>query len=104
MTWLFILLDVLILLSVIALGIVIIVLWNEKKGLPRGPLSNFRNEEIYEKTKRDKKKFAHIDDPVPVDEEVIEIPDELPSEPIGDEDISFSNGYGFTELGVDDEY
>ena len=104
MTWLFILLDVLILLSVIALGIVIVVLWNKKSGLNRSSLSDFRNEDIYEKSKRDKKKLAHIDEPVSSDEEVIDITEEVPSEPIEDEDISFSNGYGFTELGVDDEY
>ena len=104
MTWLFILLDVLILLSVIALGIVIVVLWNKKSGLNRSSLSDFRNEDIYEKSKRDKKKLAHIDEPVSPDEEVIDITEEVPNEPIDDGDISFSNGYGFTELGVDDEY
>lgn len=104
MTWLFILLDVLILLSVIALGIVIVVLWNKKSGLNRSSLSDFRNEDIYEKSKRDKKKLAHIDEPVSPDEEVVDITEEVPSEPIDDGDISFSNGYGFTELGVDDEY
>jgi len=35
---------------------------------------------------------------------IIDITEEVPSEPIDDGDISFSNGYGFTELGVDDEY
>ena len=104
MTWLFILLDILILLSVIAVGIVIVVLWNKKSSLHRNSLSDFRNEEIYEKSKQDKKKLAHIDEAVPAEEDDVEMSEETSSEPIGDEDISFSNGYGFTELGVDDEY
>lgn len=103
MTWLFILLDVLILLSVIALGIVIVVLWNKKSSLHRSSLADFRNDEIYEKSKRDKKKLAHIDEEIE-QEEIVEILDDSVNEPIDDGDISFSNGYGFTELGVDDEY
>lgn len=104
MTWLFILLDVLILLSVIALGIVIVVLWNKKSSLHRSSLADFRNDEIYEKSKRDRKKLAHVDETVEQEEEIVEPDEQETSEPIEDGDISFSNGYGFTELGVDDEY
>lgn len=104
MTWLFIILDVLILLSIIAIGILSYMLWNKKNSLHRNSLEDFRNEGLYEKSKRDRIKLAHIDEKVDPETDVLEMTEETGCENIEDKDISFSDGYGFTESEVDDEY
>ena len=62
MTWLYILIDVLILIFVLALILVVLYFWNKKKELNIGSLSEFRNNTIYEKSYEDQKKKAHIEE------------------------------------------
>ena len=50
MTWLYVLIDVLILLLIVALILVVLYFWNKKKELNIGSLSEFRNNTIYEKS------------------------------------------------------
>ncbi len=104
MTWLFVLMDILILVALVILCVVVYVLWNKRKKLNKISLSEFRNEEIYEKSAEEQKKFAHIEDTLNEDE-----PDEIltenNAEEVSDNEISFTAGYGeVTEVGVNDEY
>ena len=100
MNWVFILLDVLILFTVIVLCGVIVFLWNKKRSLSRNSLELFRNDEIYEKSKEEQKRMAHIDDTVIEENEYV-----IPPEPesVEDAQIVFSGGYGGkTQPGVQD--
>ncbi len=104
MTWLFVLMDILILAALVVLCIVVFVLWNKRKKLNKISLSEFRNDELYEKSAEEQKKFAHIEDTLNEDE-----PEEMPTEnnveEVSDNEISFTSGYGeITETGVNDEY
>lgn len=99
MTWLYILMDIIILLVLLFLCGLVIVLWNKKGRLGRGTLDTFRNDELYEKSEEDRKRLKHIDD-VLEEEDIIDLGSE--PEPIGDEEIPFSPGYGgFTETEVE---
>ena len=100
MTWLYILIDILILIFILALIMVLLYFWNKKKELSIGSLSEFRNSTIYEKSYEDQKKKAHIEEIV--EEETSYIDDEIENdeEPIAG--IYFSDGYGEGEV-VDDE-
>mgnify|MGYP005607695733 FL=1 len=98
MTWLYILIDVLILIFVLALILVVLYFWNKKKELNIGSLSEFRNNTIYEKSYEDQKKKAHIEEIIEDDLMYIDDVDENEEEPI--EGIYFSEGYG--EEGVAD--
>lgn len=91
MTWLYILMDIIILLVLLFLCGLVIVLWNKKGRLGRGTLDTFRNDELYEKSEEDRKRLKHIDD-VLEEEDIIDLGSE--PEPIGDEEITFSPGYG----------
>lgn len=102
MTWLYIVMDVIILLVLFFLCVFIVILWNKKRKLGRGTLDSFRNDELYEKSKEDRKKLKHIDD-LP-DEDEIPIDEIIEPEVIDDGDISFSAGYGgVSELEVTDD-
>lgn len=102
MTWLFILLDVLILLALVVLCGLTVYFWNKKGSLRRDSLESFRNEEIYEKSKAEQKRMAHIEDIIDEEEEFIEPPVE--TEAVVEEEIVFAAGYGgMTELGVEDD-
>lgn len=99
MTWLYILMDIIILLVLLFLCGLVIVLWNKKGRLGRGTLDTFRNDELYEKSEEDRKRLKHIDDVVE-EKDIIDLGSE--PEPIGDEEITFSPGYGgITETEVD---
>lgn len=99
MTCLYILMDIIILLVLLFLCGLVIVLWNKKGRLGRGTLDTFRNDELYEKSEEDRKRLKHIDD-VLEEEDIIDLGSE--PEPIGDEEITFSPGYGgFTETEVE---
>ena len=96
MTWLYILIDVLILIFVLALILVVLYFWSKKKELNIGSLSEFRNNTIYEKSYEDKKKKAHIEEIIEDDLMYIDDVDENEEEPI--EGIYFSEGYGEEEV------
>lgn len=96
MTWLYILIDVLILIFVLALILVVLYFWNKKKELNIGSLSEFRNNTIYEKSYEDQKKKAHIEEIIEDDLMYIDDVDENDEEPI--EGIYFSEGYGEEEV------
>ena len=96
MTWLYILIDVLILIFVLALILVVLYFWNKKKELNIGSLSEFRNNTIYEKSYEDQKKKAHIEEIIEDDLMYIDDVDENEEEPIGG--IYFSEGYGEEEV------
>lgn len=99
MTCLYILMDIIILLVLLFLCGLVIVLWNKKGRLGRGTLDTFRNDELYEKSEEDRKRLKHIDD-VLEEEDIIDLGSE--PEPIGDEEITFSPGYGgITETEVE---
>lgn len=99
MTWLYILMDIIILLVLLFLCGLVIVLWNKKGRLGRGTLDTFRNDELYEKSEEDRKRLKHIDD-VLEEEDIIDLGSE--PEPIVDEEITFSPGYGgITETEVE---
>ena len=101
MTWLFILIDILIFLALVALCVITVYFWNKKGGLGHNSLEHFRNEEIYEKSQEDKKRMAHIEDTIVEKEEFIEPPE---PEAVEEEQIVFSGGYGgMTELGVEED-
>ena len=100
MTWLYILIDILILIFVLALILVVLYLWNKKKELNIGSLSEFRNNTIYEKSYEDQKKKAHIEEIV--EEETSFIDDEVENDEEPVAGIYFSEGYGEEEV-VDDE-
>jgi len=95
MTWLYILIDVFILILLLAGIIAILYFFNKKKSLNVGSLSEFRNDTIYEKSYEDKKKKAHI-------EEIIDVNHDDSKEMVDDVDtfvdgIFFEDGYGDTE-------
>ena len=100
MTWLYILIDILILMFVLALILVVFYFWNKKKELNIGSLSEFRNNTIYEKSYEDQKKKAHIEEIIEEDSMYLDDVDENDEEPI--EGIYFSEGYGEEEV-ADDE-
>ena len=100
MTWLYILIDVLILIFVLALILVVLFFWNKKKELNIGSLSELRNNTIYEKSYEDQKKKAHIEEIIEEDSMYLDDVDENDEEPI--EGIYFSEGYGEEEV-ADDE-
>ena len=72
MTWLFILIDVLIFLALLALCIITVYFWNKKSGLGHSSLEKFRNEEIYEKSQEEQKRMAHIEDTIVEEEEFVD--------------------------------
>lgn len=101
MTWLFILIDILIFLALVALCVITVYFWNKKGGLGHSSLEHFRNEEIYEKSQEDQKRMAHIEDTIVKEEEFVEPPE---PEAVEEEQIVFSGGYGgMTELGVEED-
>ena len=101
MTWLFILIDILIFLALVALCVITVYFWNKKDGLGHNSLEHFRNEEIYEKSQEDRKRMAHIEDTIVEEEDFVEPP---APEAVEEEQIVFSGGYGgMTELGVEED-
>lgn len=101
MTWLYVLMDIIILLVLISLCVLVIILWNKKGRLRSGSLEHFRNDELYERSKEEQKKYKHIDE-VSAEDEII-LPDTETPAPIEDDSITFSAGYGgMTELEVED--
>ena len=100
MTWLYVLIDILILVLLIFLVFVVIYFCNKKKGLSIGSLSEFRNNTIYEKSYEEQKKKAHIEEIVDEEPEYIDDLDDTESKSIAE--IYFSEGYGDAEV-LDDE-
>ena len=100
MTWLYVLIDIFVLLFIVALILVVLYFWNKKKELNIGSLSEFRNNTIYEKSYEDQKKKAHIEEIV--EEETSFIDDEVENDEEPIDGIYFSEGYGEEEV-VDDE-
>lgn len=96
MTWLYILIDILILMFALALILVVLYFWNKKKELSIGSLSEFRNSTIYEKSYEDQKKKAHIEEIVEDETSFIDDEVENDEEPIAG--IYFSDGYGEEEV------
>ena len=102
MTWVFILMDVVILAAVIFLCIFIAWIWSWHRPLSKGALSEFRNDDLYEKSEQDKKRLAHIEDSFEsVDASEVDYFDES-DVAIDEDDISFAAGYGGRE-GLEDE-
>lgn len=100
MTWLYVLIDIFILLLIVALILVILYFWNKKKGLTIGSLSEFRNNAIYEKSYEEQKKKAHIEEIIEEESTFLDDAEEPNDEAIAG--IYFSEGYGEEEV-VDDE-
>ena len=100
MTWLYVLIDIFILLLVVALILVVLYFWNKKKGLTIGSLSEFRNNTIYEKSYEEQKKRAHIEEIVEEEPTFLDAAADLEDEAIAG--IYFSDGYGEEEV-ADDE-
>lgn len=102
MVWVYIFMDV-VLLCVIALLIYFLIrLWTKRKGLHVSPLSQFRNDDLYEKSMQDKKKLAHIEETVKENEPIDTDPlDGCLDNVIRDSDISFSDGYGIGKGGAE---
>ena len=88
MVWLYLLLDVLLIAALG--GIIIFLVYIVRKRETHTPvdLSQFRNEEIYEKSKRDKLEKAHID----------EIEHQEVNEKASIEDISYDSEYRKRDL------
>ena len=82
MTWLYILIDILILMFALALILVVLYFWNKKKELSIGSLSEFRNSTIYEKSYEDQKKKAHIEEIVEDETSFIDDEVENDEEPV----------------------
>lgn len=91
MTWLYILIDILIVLIVLLFIISILLFLNRKKGMNIGSLDEFRNGSIYEKSMEDQKRLAHIEE-ITEDKSYI---DDIETEHI--DSIVFSSGYGELE-------
>lgn len=103
MTWIYILLDIVLICAIAVLFCLLVRLWTKRRGLHVSPLSQFRNDDLYEKSLQDKKKLAHIEDAVKEDEFIDASPiEDHFDEGIQDSDISFSDGYGVGSGG--DEY
>ena len=94
MTWLYIVIDILIVLLILFLVVLIFVLLNRKKEMNIGSLDEFRNDSIYEKSIEDQKRLAHIED-ITEEKSYIDDIEEKETDPI--DSIIFSNGYGETE-------
>ena len=99
MTWLYIVIDILIVLLILFLIVLIFVLLNRKKEMNIGSLDEFRNDSIYEKSIEDQKRLAHIED-ITEEKSYIDDIEEKETDPI--ESIIFSNGYGETEDRLDE--
>ena len=95
MMWLYILMDVVIIVAIVFLCVLAAYFWTKHKPLSKNSLTEFRNDDIYEKSIQDKKRLAHIEDAVEQPElceydELIEDADLS----IGVDNITFSSGYG----------
>ncbi len=95
MAWLFIFMDVVILAAIVFLGGLAVYFWTRNKPLSRSSLTEFRNDDIYEKSIQDKKRLAHIEDSVerPELNEFDGLIDSADLS-ISDDNITFSSGYG----------
>lgn len=100
MTWLYILIDIFILIIIVALILVVLYFWNKKNGLNVGSLSEFRNNTIYEKSYEDRKKNAHIEEIV--EDEPTFLDDIEETEEEGFIGVYFSDGYGEDEVKEDE--
>lgn len=102
MVGIYILLDIVLICTIVFVGYLLIRLWTKKRGLHVSPLSQFRNDDLYEKSLQDKKKLAHIEDTVKEDELIDAAPiEDHFDEVIQDSDISFSDGYGVGRGGTE---
>ena len=103
MIGIYILMDVLLLALLLLLCLGAAYLWTKKKALHKGPLSQFRNDDIYEKSLQDSKRLAHIEDGIcDIDNDDVDtLPDETDKD-ISFSDIEFCGGYGGRE-GDEDE-
>lgn len=103
MTWIYITLDVFLFALMGFLIFLLIRFWTKKKRMNHSPLSQFRNDDLYEKSLEDKRRLAHIEDRMNEDEMYEETPDNAEIDiPITEDNISFSDGYG-KKIGDDDD-
>ncbi len=102
MVGIYILLDIVLICAIALLGYLLVRLWTKRRGLHVSPLSQFRNDDLYEKSMQDKKKLAHIEDAVKEDEFIDASPvEDHFDDVIQDSDISFSDGYGVGRGGAE---
>ncbi len=102
MTWVYIALDILLFVLMGFLLFLLIRFWTKKKGMHHSPLSQFRNDDLYEKSLEDKRRLAHIENKVNEENMFDEAQDSAEVDvPITDDNISFSDGYG-KRIGDDD--
>lgn len=103
MTWIYILLDLFLFSLIIFLILLLICVWTKKRSMNHSPLSQFRNDDLYEKSREEKRRLAHIEDKINEEDYVDTFVDDEIDVPISDDDISFSDGYG-KGTGSEDEY
>lgn len=104
MVWVYIALDILILMAIIALGAVFVWLWNRRSEIHKSALSQFRNDDLYKKSLQDQQKLAHIEDVVSDfdDDDIITDMDETDRD-IRYGDVEFSDGYGVKETEYEED-
>ena len=95
MVWVYIALDILILCVLITLAAVVVWLWNHRTKIHKSSLSQFRNDDLYEKSVQEQQRLAHIEDIVSdfEDNDITTIVDETDRN-IRYGDVEFSDGYG----------
>lgn len=93
MIWLFIIIDILILTAILFFIFLVLHLWNKRKDMNIGSLSEFRNDTIYEKSYEEQRRKAHIEEII--DEEKYLDDDPVEDNPMGN--VFFSDGYGGME-------
>ena len=77
--------------------------WTKKKGMNHSPLSQFRNDDLYEKSLEDKRRLAHIEDRINENKMFEDDTENTEIDiPITEDNISFSDGYG-KRIGDEDD-
>lgn len=101
MVWVYIAIDILLLCVLIALAVAVVWLWNRRSNMHKSALSQFRNDDLYEKSIQEQQRLAHIEDAVAdfEDDDITTVMDETDRN-VRYGDIEFSDGYG----GRDAEY
>ena len=103
MIWIYITLDIFLFALMSFLVFLLFRFWTKKKRMNHSPLSQFRNDDLYEKSLEDKRRLAHIEDQIAEEDYIDVVVDDEIDTPISDDDISFSDGYG-KGTGLEDEY
>ena len=104
MVWVYIALDILILCVLIALAAVVVWLWNRRAKIHKSSLSQFRNDDLYEKSVQEQQRLAHIEDIVSdfEDNDITTIVDETDRN-IRYGDVVFSDGYGARDMEYEED-